>query len=229
MSLPIIVATGFAMGVRHAADPVHITAVTTVVARHRSAKATALIGALWGIGFGATVVLVGSRMILAGEAPSARVAPLVQLAAGVLLIALGVSNLGFGSSANDGSRGHSLPATQEPLAAFMRRVGLPPLDVFAPVAAGVVQGLAEATGVVVIALTDIKTLNWSIVHLTLFALGAIVGMTAITTAIALAVRVAAQSRLIAAFRVMSGLVSVTLGCMLVYRLFITGALHLPFL
>ena len=59
-----ICALGFVLGVRHAADADHVVAISTIVARHRSVRGAALIGALWGVGHTLTVLLVGGAIIL---------------------------------------------------------------------------------------------------------------------------------------------------------------------
>src|SRR5262249_37422727 len=64
-SLPIVL-LGFLLGMRHAMDPDHVIAVSTIVTRQRSAWSAALIGSLWGIGHTVTIVLVGGAIILFG-------------------------------------------------------------------------------------------------------------------------------------------------------------------
>ncbi len=59
-----ILAIGFFLGMRHATDPDHVIAVSTIVSRERSLSKAALIGALWGLGHTITIVLVGAAIIL---------------------------------------------------------------------------------------------------------------------------------------------------------------------
>jgi len=88
-----IVALGFFLGMRHATDPDHVIAVSTIVARHRSVKQAAVIGALWGVGHTVTIVLVGSGIILFGWVIPARVGLSMEFSVGLMLILLGVLNL----------------------------------------------------------------------------------------------------------------------------------------
>jgi high-affinity nickel permease len=62
--LATIVALGFVLGMRHATDPDHVIAVTTIVARQRKAGSAAWIGALWGLGHTLTILAVGGGIIL---------------------------------------------------------------------------------------------------------------------------------------------------------------------
>jgi high-affinity nickel-transport protein len=48
ISLLSIIALGFFLGMRHATDPDHVVAVTTIVSRQRSIRHAAIIGVLWG-------------------------------------------------------------------------------------------------------------------------------------------------------------------------------------
>ena len=59
-----ILALGFFLGVRHATDPDHVVAVTTLVARHRRIRDAALIGVWWGVGHTLTIFVVGGVIIL---------------------------------------------------------------------------------------------------------------------------------------------------------------------
>ena len=57
---------------RHATDPDHVVAVTTIVSRERSTGSAALIGGFWGIGHALTVFAVGAGIILFGIVIPAR-------------------------------------------------------------------------------------------------------------------------------------------------------------
>lgn len=88
-----VLALGFLLGMRHATDPDHVIAVTTIVARHRTTRGAALIGAAWGVGHTLTILLVGSGIILFRWVIPGRVGLSMELAVGVMLIVLGIANL----------------------------------------------------------------------------------------------------------------------------------------
>jgi cytochrome c biogenesis protein CcdA len=77
---------------RHATDPDHVIAVTTIVSRQRSIRHAALIGVLWGMGHTITIFLVGSAIILFGVVIPARLGLTMELSVGLMLILLGVLN-----------------------------------------------------------------------------------------------------------------------------------------
>ncbi len=49
INLLSILTLGFFLGMRHATDPDHVVAITTIVSRYRSVSYAALIGCLWGL------------------------------------------------------------------------------------------------------------------------------------------------------------------------------------
>src|SRR5271165_4678614 len=88
-----ILVIGFFLGMRHATDPDHVIAVSTIVSRERSLSKAALIGALWGLGHTITIVLVGAAIILFNIVIPPRVGLTMEFAVGLMLILLGVLNL----------------------------------------------------------------------------------------------------------------------------------------
>ena len=92
-SVIAILAFGFLLGMRHATDPDHVIAVSTIVSRERSIVKAGLIGALWGVGHTVTILIVGAAIILLGIAIPARLGLTMEFSVGLMLILLGVLNL----------------------------------------------------------------------------------------------------------------------------------------
>ncbi len=88
-----ILAIGFLLGMRHATDPDHVIAVSTIVSRERSISKAGLIGILWGLGHTLTILVVGAAIILFGLAIPARAGLTMEFCVGVMLILLGALNL----------------------------------------------------------------------------------------------------------------------------------------
>src|SRR5271168_3935705 len=93
ISLLSIIALGFFLGMRHATDPDHVIAVTTIVSRYRKISHAALIGVFWGIGHTLTILVVGSGIILFGWVIPTRIGLSMEFSVGLMLILLGVLNL----------------------------------------------------------------------------------------------------------------------------------------
>jgi high-affinity nickel permease len=92
-SLIAILGFGFLLGMRHATDPDHVIAVSTIVSRERSIVKAGLIGALWGVGHTVTILIVGAAIILLGIAIPTRLGLTMEFSVGLMLILLGILNL----------------------------------------------------------------------------------------------------------------------------------------
>lgn len=88
-----ILLVGFLLGMRHATDPDHVIAISTIVARERSVAKAGAVGALWGVGHSLTILVVGAAIILLGLAIPVRIGLTMEFSVGLMLIILGVLNL----------------------------------------------------------------------------------------------------------------------------------------
>lgn len=162
---------GLLLGLRHAADPDHVIAVSAIVARHRHPRAAAWVGLAWGLGHGATVVLVGGAIVALQLAVPERLALGFEGAVGLVLIALGLSNLRRAARADARD-------THAPHAAAT--AGRSPLGSFG---VGVVHGLAGTAALALLALAAMPTPAAAIAYLAVFALGTTLGMVAVSLGI----------------------------------------------
>jgi len=88
-----ILAVGFFLGMRHATDPDHVIAVTTIVSDQRGGMRAALIGAFWGLGHTLTILVVGAGIIIFNLVIPVRLGLSMELAVAVMLVVLGVMNI----------------------------------------------------------------------------------------------------------------------------------------
>src|SRR2546427_37681 len=88
-----IIALGFFLGMRHATDPDHVIAVTTIISRQRNITRAALVGAFWGIGHTVTIFVVGTLIILFDLVIPPRIGLSMELSVGLMLIILGIMNV----------------------------------------------------------------------------------------------------------------------------------------
>jgi len=88
-----IIAVGFFLGMRHATDPDHVIAVTTIVTRQRNLTRAAMTGAFWGLGHTLTIFVVGAAIILFDVVIPARFGLSMELSVGFMLIVLGAMNV----------------------------------------------------------------------------------------------------------------------------------------
>jgi len=208
-----IILLGFFLGMRHATDPDHVVAVTTIVSRERTILHAARIGALWGLGHTVTILAVGSAIILFKLTIPPSIGLTMELSVGIMLIVLGVLNLTgilrraaewvtirrLGPAAHShllfGRRMvHTHDEDGDPIALdsfsilgwtpqWWKQLGL--FQVLRPLAVGIVHGLAGSAAVALLVLTTISRPSWAIGYLLIFGLGTVAGMMLITAAIAL--------------------------------------------
>ncbi len=82
---------GLMLGMRHATDPDHVVAVTTILSNERRLGAATRIGLVWGLGHTATVLAVGAAIILFKLSIPARLGLAMEFVVAVVLILLGLS------------------------------------------------------------------------------------------------------------------------------------------
>src|SRR5712671_2570853 len=83
-------ALGTLLGMRHALEPDHLTAVSTLVTGERSSIRAAMLGASWGLGHTLSLVVVGTVLVVLRAEMPARVADLFELFVAIMLVGLGV-------------------------------------------------------------------------------------------------------------------------------------------
>jgi ABC-type nickel/cobalt efflux system permease component RcnA len=80
------------LGLRHATDPDHLTAVSTLVLgeRRAGARAATVLGAAWGCGHALALLALGLPFVLWGNALPARIQQAAELAIGLIVVGLAV-------------------------------------------------------------------------------------------------------------------------------------------
>ncbi len=81
---------GLILGMRHATDPDHVIAITTILSRERRLSVATRIGIVWGLGHTLTVLLVGAAIIIFKIALPTRLGLAMEFAVAIVLILLGV-------------------------------------------------------------------------------------------------------------------------------------------
>ncbi len=209
-----IIAVGFFLGMRHATDPDHVIAVTTIVTRQRQLTRAALTGAFWGVGHTLTIFVVGAIIILFDVVIPARIGLSMELSVAFMLVILGVMNVAaflrstptfsagassevlhshahaHGDYVHSHAHGHAPEAhphrpDRTPLGLLDRLFGK--LALYRPVrpfVVGVVHGLAGSAAVALLVLTTIPNPRWAVAYLLVFGAGTVGGMMLITMSIA---------------------------------------------
>jgi len=249
-----IIALGFFLGMRHATDPDHVIAVTTIVSRERQVSKSAWIGAFWGIGHTLTIFVVGAAIILFGLVIPARIGLSMELAVGVMLILLGVFNvMSFfravpsGGAVGDGlvhshhhahgdyvhnhahshaPEQHRHAADQTPLARIDRvMMRFAAYRPLRPLIIGIVHGLAGSAAVALLVLATIRDARRAIAYLLVFGVGTIAGMMVITMSIASAFHLTRGGQnFFRRIALASGVLSLTFGLFVAYQICVVNGL-----
>lgn len=197
---------GLLLGVRHASDADHVAAVTAISSRSVSLAHASRVGVLWGLGHTTALLLFGGAIILFEIAVPPRLGLGLEFAVGVMLVTLGLRNV--------------LPAPRVPQAAR---------DPARPLVVGALHGLAGSGAVVLLVLAAIPDPRWAVAYLVLFGVGTMLGMVAVTTAIAVPSRLASvrAPRVGGALRFAAGAVSIAIGIAVMRETGIAGLFASP--
>jgi high-affinity nickel-transport protein len=222
-----ILLLGFLLGMRHATDPDHVVAVTTIVVRERRLWTSSLIGALWGLGHTATLLFVGGAIVLFEVVIPARVGLGLEFTVAIMLVVLGAMNLS-GAVVRLHRRD---PVQHDSGSPFERRprgrTAPRSLIRWRPLLIGVVHGLAGSAAVALLVLATIHDARWGLAYLIVFGVGTIAGMMVLTTALGLPFSFASRrvDRIQGWLAGASGLASVAFGAFLAYDfVFVRGLL-----
>jgi hypothetical protein len=156
---------GLGQGLRHALEPDHVAAVSTVVAEQRGPRASATFAAAWGAGHALVLLLFGGALTLLRAELSESVAAVFELLVAVMLLVLGARGIVLAVAA------WRVPRTP---AAHTHRTA--PFGLARPVAIGVVHGLAGSGALTALVLAQWPSPAQGLVFIALYGLGAMVGM-----------------------------------------------------
>jgi hypothetical protein len=189
-----------ALGVRHASEPDHLVAVSTLVAGETNARRAARLGAIWGIGHSLALLVVGGVMLLLHRQLSERTGAMFELGVAAMLLILGARSIaGALKVRREAEAGH----VHVHVHALVSRKTL---------VVGLVHGLAGSGALTALALATMPSLGSGLVYMVFFGLGSVVGMAALSGLIGVPLgRFCARAQLRAAAMACTGLLSVAVG------------------
>lgn len=160
---------GLCLGMRHALEPDHLAAVGACVCRRVSPKRAVMIGALWGAGHSASILVFGAIFLAMRASMPPWIDAVLEFSVGVMLLFLGYRAL---RSARDRSASAALSVA--PGSSHLHAFGI-----------GVVHGAAGTGGATVLATGQMGGVVPGIVFLAVFGLGSVLGMALIAGSFAL--------------------------------------------
>jgi high-affinity nickel permease len=220
-TLLIVIGAAILLGLRHASDPDHLTAVTTLLAsgRERTKRAAARLGLSWGLGHATSLFLFGLPIVLFKAYLPGPVQRGAETTVGLVIVALSVSllvrwrrglfhvhlhqhdeTLHAHGHVHTGGSDHShtgRPRGRSPLQAY----GI-----------GLVHGMGGSAGVGVLLLAAIHDRAVAVIALGLFAVFTAISMALLSTGFGLTLERAPVRRSFHRIAPALGLASLAFGC-----------------
>ncbi len=181
--LELLTSSGFGslLGMRHALEPDHLAAVSTLVSRERNSLKAAFLGVCWGLGHTFGLIVVGAVLVFLRAELPARLADLFELLVAIMLIVLGTRAVA--QAWTQGQPSHLHPHTF----AVHQHSGLPAhvhIGTWTlarrPLIIGAIHGLAGSGALTALVLTTLPTTSARLTYMALFGLGSTVGMAALS-------------------------------------------------
>jgi hypothetical protein len=170
---------GTLLGMRHALEPDHLAAVSTLVTGERSRFKAALLGACWGLGHTFTLLVVGVVLVILRADMPARLADAFEFCVALMLIGLGLRAIYL--AARQGPAGpahvhhHGHVVHVHPGAPAHVHIGTWTLA-RRPLLVGAVHGLAGSGALTALVLATLPSTAARLTYMAVFGLGSTLGM-----------------------------------------------------
>lgn len=159
---------GLLQGLRHAFEPDHVVAISTIIGEQRTMRSRIAYAAAWGVGHAAMLIVVGAiLMLLRAELP-ARLDAGFELAVSLMLIGLGLR------AVRQAVRRTTPDRTAHPHLHGVR--SLRGWRTIGPLAMGMVHGLAGSGALTALVMARLPSPLVGVAFMALFGAGATLGM-----------------------------------------------------
>jgi hypothetical protein len=168
---------------RHALEPDHLAAVSTLVSRERSSTKAAFLGVCWGLGHTLTLLLVGAALVLLRAEMPASVSDVFEFMVALMLVGLGLRAIL--QAARQGADGpmhvHRHGRVVHSHAGTTGHVHIGAWTLARrPLAVGAIHGLAGSVALTALVLTTLPTTAARLSYMALFGLGSTLSMAALS-------------------------------------------------
>jgi cytochrome c biogenesis protein CcdA len=235
--LGVILLISLFLGLRHASDPDHLAAVTTLIAseeeRERARKA-GLMGFFWGLGHGTTLVILGLPLVLFNRSLPEPVQQAAEVAIGAIIVFLAARLLlrwrrGFyhvHTHAHDEGPDHRHVHSHEEDDLHEHDHAVPHRTPLSAYGIGLVHGIGGSGGLTLLLLSTISNQAEAAGALLIFAAGTAVSMALLSTAFGLTIAAGPMGRNFERFAPVLGILSMAFGVW--YALGALNVLTYPF-
>jgi hypothetical protein len=166
---------GTLLGMRHALEPDHLAALSTLLTGERSVRKAAWLGVYWGMGHTLTLLVAGTLLVVLRADMPARTSDFFALAVAVLLVGFGFRAIYLSARQAPAGPTHSHVHGAVSLSAsgswtLARR----------PLLVGAVHGLAGSGALIALLMATIPSMGARLMYLALFGIGSTLGMAALS-------------------------------------------------
>ncbi len=166
---------GTVLGMRHALEPDHLAAVSTLMTGERSSAKAAWLGAWWGLGHTLTLFAAGALLVVFQAEMPTIVAQVLDVCVSLLLVGFGVRAIHHGARRVLKGPTHSHKSPQALVPFRVDRWTLA-----RPLLVGAVHGLAGSGALTALVVTTLPSTATRLAYLMLFGVGTTVGMVALS-------------------------------------------------
>ena len=219
---------GFLLGMRHATEADHLTAVFTLITQRGALSQGLKLGVAWGAGHTLTLTLLGGAVLALGKTIPANFAQGLEAIVGVMLLLLG-SDVLRRLYKDEASLNNYLRRPKHiqfrMIASSKKLNNNAPLSLHSkkiPARAlliGMVHGLAGSSALILISLEQASTVSAGLIYIVIFGMGSILGMGILSLAIAFPAYVTATrwNYVYRNFSIAAGLTSAAMGVNIIYQ------------
>jgi hypothetical protein len=209
-----IVSLGFFLGIKHAIEPDHIIAVSTIASQSRKLSRSSMAGVFWGIGHSLTLFIVGMMLILLeGKMPETW-AMSFEFLVGIMLVYLGITSILSYKKIHQKEHSNQRGLHKHHDVTYLKSMLI-----------GLVHGIAGSGALVLLTMSTVKSVGEGAIYILLFAGGTIIGMLFFTTLIGIPFVLSTKKlTLNKALTQMTGLISIVFGLYYMYNLAVTEGL-----
>jgi ABC-type nickel/cobalt efflux system permease component RcnA len=182
---------GFLLGMRHALDPDHVVAVSTIASEQKSLLRSSLVGAFWGVGHALALMIAAGAVLAFKLNIGDSLAHALEIGVAIMLVALGAVAIRRGFKewtvhahrhVHDGHEHvhlHVHVAHRNHDHRHILGFGLRPFSV------GIAHGLAGSAGLAIIAVGTTSSVAAGLLYIGMLGLGSAAGMMILTAAMSL--------------------------------------------
>ena len=202
MQTPTMLGLALLVGMHHALEADHVAAVSSLVSGRKKLSEIVSHGLTWGFGHALTLFLFAGMALSLGQAVPPSLAMWLETAVGVLLVALGAQvlwrlwrdRIHFHGHRHDGGAAHFHAHSHA--GETLRHEWSPHRHLhrfhWRALLVGMTHGMAGSAALLLLAVTQVRSVPEALIYVLLFGAGSIIGMAGVSTAIGIPLTLSAR-------------------------------------